>query len=255
MKALVFLLVVANLLFYAFAAGYFGHGERPDEGRLEQQIKPERMRIVSRGEPPAGPAAKATEPAAAAPAGEPAKTDEGGKPEGAVKPEAAAKPEADSEAKPAAKGSDCVAWDRLSIADADKLTAAVNGKFADFKLLRRAVNGEGSAWWVYIPPLADKAEADKKAGELRGLGVTDFFPIQEGPNRLAISLGVFTAEKGALERLADLKARGVRSARQSVRPGKEGLLRVEASGPAAGRAALVAAVAKALPKADAQGCK
>lgn len=248
MKALVFLLVLANLLFYAFSAGYFGRSERPDEGRLEQQVKPERMRIVSRGEPPAAPAPKAPEQVAAAPAGEPAKAEEGGKPE-------AAGPADAGEAKPALKGSDCVAWDRLGIADADKLTAALGGKFADYQFARRAVNGEGAAWWVYIPPLADKAEADRKAGELRGLGVTDFFPIQEGPNRLAISLGVFAAEKGAQERLADLKARGVRSARLSVRPGKEGLLRVEASGPAAGRAALVAAAAKALPKADAQGCK
>src|SRR6185369_9059497 len=142
-------------------------------------------------------------------------------------------------------------WDRLSIGEADRLAAAMNGRLADFRLVRRAVNGEGNAWWVYIPPLADKAEADKKAAELRGLGVTDFFPIQEGPNRLAISLGVFSAEKGAQERLIDLKARGVRSARLSVRPGKEGLLRVEASGPAAGKPALVAAIAKALPKVDA----
>lgn len=238
MKALVFLLVVGNLLFYAFSAGYFGRGERPDEGRLGQQVQPERMHIVSRGEPPATPAAKVPEPVAAAPV------------EALAKPEEAAA----VEAKPAA-GSECVAWDRLSIGEADRLAAAMSGKLADFKLVRRAVNGEGSAWWVYIPPLADKAEADKKAAELRGLGVTDFFPIQEGPNRLAISLGVFSAEKGAQERLADLKARGVRSARLSVRPGKEGLLRVEASGPAAGKPALVAAVAKALPKAEAQACK
>lgn len=239
MKALVFLLVIGNLLFYAFSAGYFGRAERPDAERLGQQVQSERMRIVSRGEPPAAPAAKAPEPVAPAPVEEPAKPEM----------EASA-----TEAKPAT-GSECLAWDRLSIGDADRLASALNGKFADYKLVRRAVNGEGGAWWVYIPPLADKAEADKKAGELRGLGVTDFFPIQEGPNRLAISLGVFTAEKGAQERLADLKARGVRSARLSVRPGKEGLLRVEASGPAAGKPALVAAVAKALPKVEAQGCK
>lgn len=239
MKALVFLLVIGNLLFYAFSAGYFGRAERPDAERLGQQVQPERMRIVSRGEPPAAAAIKAPEPVAPAPAEEPAKPAE----------EAPA-----AEAKPAT-GSECLVWDRLSIGDADRLVSALNGKFADYKFVRRAVNGEGGTWWVYIPPLADKAEADKKAGELRGLGVTDFFPIQEGPNRLAISLGVFTAEKGAQERLADLKARGVRSARLSVRPGKEGLLRVEASGPAVGKSALVAAVAKALPKVEAQGCK
>lgn len=239
MKALVFLLVLGNLLFYAFSAGYFGHAERPDAERLGQQVQPERMRIVSRGEPPAAPAKKAPEPAAPAPVEEPAKAEEAA---------------AVAEAKPAT-GSECLVWDRLSIGDADRLASALNDKFADYKFVRRAVNGEGGAWWVYIPPLADKAEADKKAGELRGLGITDFFPIQEGPNRLAISLGVFTAEKGAQERLADLKARGVRSARLSVRPGKEGLLRVEASGPAAGKPALAAAAAKVLPKVEAQGCK
>lgn len=238
MKAFVFLLVVGNLLFYAFSAGYFGRGERPDEGRLEQQVQPERMRIVSRGEPPAAAAAKAPEPVAAAPV------------------EALARPgdEAAADAKPAT-GSECLAWDRLSIGEADRLAAAISGKLADFRLVRRAVNGEGHAWWVYIPPLADKAEADRKAAELRSLGITDFFPIQEGPNRLAISLGVFSGEKGAQERLIDLKARGVRSARLSVRPGKEGWLRVEASGPAAGKPALVAAIAKALPKVDPQACK
>src|SRR3990167_4112623 len=60
-KALVFLLVLANLLFYAFGAGYFGRPDNPDAGRVEQQILPERMRIAARGDAPALPA-KAPEP-------------------------------------------------------------------------------------------------------------------------------------------------------------------------------------------------
>ena len=55
MKVLVFLLVLANLLFYAFSAGYLGRPDNPDAGRVGQQILPERMRIVSRGEAPAEP--------------------------------------------------------------------------------------------------------------------------------------------------------------------------------------------------------
>ena len=56
MKLLVFLLVLGNLLFYAFTAGYFGRPDNPDAGRIEQQVAPDRLRIVSRGEAPAVPA-------------------------------------------------------------------------------------------------------------------------------------------------------------------------------------------------------
>ena len=243
MKALVFLLVLANLLFYAFSAGYLGRSEQADEGRINQQVHPERMRIVSRGEPPATPLPKAENAGPEAPASENTASEapveppkvEAAKPEPAkpepLKPEAkpaeAAKPvparQEESKAaksdEPAETGRICMTWERLSISDADRLGAAFSEKFKDFALSRKAVNGDNPAWWVYIPPLPEKADADKKAGELRAFGVTDFFQIQEGPNRNAISLGVFSAEKGAQERLADLKSQGVRSARISVRPG------------------------------------
>ena len=52
MKVLVFLLLLGNLLFYAFSTGYLGHPDNPDAGRVDQQITPERLRIVSRGEAP-----------------------------------------------------------------------------------------------------------------------------------------------------------------------------------------------------------
>ncbi len=276
MKALVFLLVLANLLFYAFSAGYFGRPEQPDEGRINQQIHPERMRIVSRGEPPAVPLSKADETgpeaggqaaeggASTANAVETAKAES--KAEAKPVEEKAAEPSKpetvrNEPAKPAKNeepvesGRICLVWERLSISDADRLSAAMAEKFKDFSLTRKAVNADNPAWWVYIPPLPEKADADKKAGELRALGVTDFFQIQEGPNRNAISLGVFSAEKGAQERLADLKSQGVRSARISVRPGKEGFLRLDAGGPAANRQALVAALGRLGLKADPKACK
>lgn len=223
MRALVFLLVLANLLFYAFSAGYLGRPEGPDAGRLEQQVTPERLRLVSRGEAPAAKVAATPAPAPVA-------------------------------AEPAVEVA-CLRWEYLVAADADRLAGLLGEKFAAFRQSRREVAGEGASWWVFIPPLPGKAEADKKAGELRLFGVTDYFIVPDsGPNRFAISLGVFSSEKGGQERLAELKQKGVRSARLAVRPGKDQQVLFEASGPAGDKAALVEAAARLLPKATPQDC-
>jgi hypothetical protein len=247
-KTLVFLLVLFNLLFYAFGAGYFGRSENPDAVRLDKQVLPERMKIVSRGEAPVAKAVEPVEPEAAAKE-EVAPADEAAKAVGEVS----------AEAEPAAKAvppsTICLAWEHLAVTDADKVSALLAAKFGEFKTTRRIVGGESNGWWVFIPPLAGKAEADKKAGELRQLEVTDYFIVQEGPNRFAISLGVFSSEKGGQERLAELKEKGVRTARLSPRPGKDGTVSLQASGPATAKAALLDAVAKAVPKAGGQACK
>lgn len=227
MKALVFVLVLANVLFYAFSAGYLGHPDNPDAGRIEQQVAPERMRLVSRGEPP------------------PVKA-----------PEAPAEPvPAEPEAAVVSEASVCLRWNQLSTDNARQLSTKIGEKFAAFKLVKHTQAGENNGWWVYIPPLASKAEAEKKAGELRQLGISDYFIIPEdGPNRYAISLGVFSTEKGGQERLAELKAKGVKSARFNVRPGKESLVTLEARGPQSDKAALLKLAGATLPKSAPQDC-
>ena len=90
---------------------------------------------------------------------------------------------------------------------------------------------------------------------MRQIGVSDYFIIQDGANRFAISLGVFSSEKGGQERLAEVKDKGVRSARLTPRPGKDSTVSLQATGPAPDKAALLAAVAKALPKAGGQSCR
>lgn len=236
MKALVFLLILFNLLFYAFTQGYFGQAEHPDAGRIEKQVFAEGMRIVSRGEVPAV-QAKAPEP-------EPAK------PEIAPEP-----PQAEVVNRSAAAELACFAWASLSVAEADQLNALLERKFTEFNLTRQVVAGEANGWWVFIPPLPGKAEVDKKAGEIRQLGITDYFVILEGPNRFAISLGVYSSEKGGQERLAEVKEKGVRSARLAPRPSKDGTVNMQATGPAEGKPALLEAVGKVLPKAEVQGCQ
>lgn len=191
MRALVFLLVLANLLFFAYTQGYFGMPPSPDAARLAQQVNPERIRIVARGEPPPAPA---TVPAPV-------------------------------EA--------CLAWSGLAAAEADRLTQALGERLPAAKLQRRGENAAATAWWVLIPPLPGKAEVERKVAELKHFGVTDFFVIQEaGPNRLAISLGLFSTEAAANVQLEGLRSKGVRSARVRPKNSGEALLTLEVRAPA-----------------------
>lgn len=251
MRVLVFLLVLANLLFFVFARGYLGGVDNPDGERLGQQVQPERIVVVSKGEPaqeasrkpsgeevgpeaappvpegdtvaempapPASPAAPAAEEKAEEKKGEP-KATEGKKSE-----------EKKAEEK---KAQACLAWPELSPADAERLAEVARKRYPALVLSRRAVAVEGGNHWVYIPPLANKAEAERKAGELKKLGVSEFFVVTEaGANQYAISLGLFSSEQGARDQLDSLKAKGVRSAKVGLRGGKTSAVHLEARGDA-----------------------
>lgn len=218
MRLLVFLLVLANLLAYVIGAGYFGRPDHPDAARLTQQVAPERVRIVSRGEAPATrPAPPPAEPEAVAPT--------------------------------------CLRWRGLDAAEASTLSRLLGERHPGFALDKATRPDEGKGWWVFIPAAVNRAEAEKKAAELRQLGVTDYFILPDNnPNRLAISLGIFSTEKGAQERLTELRGKGVRSARLMPRPGQAPRFDVEARGPLPERDALLATISEALPRLNAEDC-
>lgn len=54
MRPLVFLLILANLFFFAWTEGYFSTSVEPDTLRIEQQLLADRINIVARDEPPCG---------------------------------------------------------------------------------------------------------------------------------------------------------------------------------------------------------
>ena len=92
--------------------------------------------------------------------------------------------------------------------------------------------------------------------ELKQLGVSDLFVMQDaGANYLAISLGVFSSERRAQERLAELKGKGVKTARVLPRPGKESLFALEARGPLEKKAEVQEFATTLVPRAAAQVCK
>lgn len=73
---------------------------------------------------------------------------------------------------------------------------------------------------VYIPPQGSKEAAEKKAGELKALGVTNYFIMSDSPAlKWGISLGVFKSEAAAQSLLASLVKQGVHSARIVSRGG------------------------------------
>lgn len=204
MRVLIFLLVLANLLFYAFSHGLFG-SEVSNEAANLQEINPQQVRILSRGEPPAGDAPPAAEAAADAP--EPA-------------------PVASRQELPAV----CLQASALPEGERAALQILISTKFPGFTL--QEIPAPAHSWWVYIPPLADRIKADKKAQELKGLGVADYFIVQEGAQRHAISLGIFSSEKSASDHLVQLRKQGVRSAVMTARPDKNDTPKVRLRGPA-----------------------
>lgn len=225
MRALVFLLVLGNLLFLAYAGGYFGGPDNPDAGRVSQQLAPERVRVVGYGQSP--PARAEVE-----------------------------KLVAEAPPPPAEPEELCLVWEHLPADEADRLASTLAEKLPGIRVERRAVPVEGAGWWVMVPPLANKAEADKKVGELKELGVNDLFVVHDaGPNQFAISLGVFSTEKGGQEHLGRLKAKGVKSAKLIRRPGKETRFAVEARGPLAKKAEAEELAAGVVEKSSAQACK
>ncbi|MEG1054007.1 MAG: SPOR domain-containing protein, partial [Janthinobacterium sp.] len=109
----------------------------------------------------------------------------------------------------------CTEVGNFLLADGRRFEAQVAALDLGDRQSRRNVAGqEISSYMVYIPPQGSKEGAERKAGELKQLGVTNYFIMGDGsPMRWGISLGVFKSESGAQSQLASLNKQGVHSAR------------------------------------------
>lgn len=86
-----------------------------------------------------------------------------------------------------------------------------------------------AAFQVYLPALANKAEAERKRQELTRLGFTDHALIADDELANGISLGLFSLEANARLRLNQLAAKGVRAEIQAL-PGARSLYWLDLSG-------------------------
>jgi hypothetical protein len=104
----------------------------------------------------------------------------------------------------------CLEWGIFAAEDTARAAAALAKLNLGDKLSQRDT---GDGFRVYIPPMKTKADADKKAAEVRALGITDFYIVQDNEQlRNAISLGAFKTEEAANNHLAQLRQKGIRSA-------------------------------------------
>ncbi len=114
----------------------------------------------------------------------------------------------------------CMEWGEFSgnnLAHAAQALTALN---LGNSIARRQVEHD-NGYWVYMPPRNSRAEVDRKIKELKDLGVTDYFVVQDSKIWLnTISLGIFKTEDAAQSFLDKLKAKGVRSAVMGKRDGK-----------------------------------
>ena len=104
----------------------------------------------------------------------------------------------------------CLEWGGFTADEVARAAAALAKVAPGDKVSQRE---SGESFWVYIPPLKTRADADKKAGELRARGITDFAVMQDNDQwQFALSLGVFATEEAANAYLGQLRQKAVRSA-------------------------------------------
>ena len=113
----------------------------------------------------------------------------------------------------------CLEWGLFAEQELVQARAALKPlKLGDSDISVRSVPAKASSYWVYIPPLKSRPEANKKVEELKALGIQDSFVMQDNNKwRYAVSLGVFSTQEAADKHLAELRAKNVKSAKSEPR--------------------------------------
>ena len=182
MRTVFFLLALANAAFFAYSwtgAAAEGGGDAQIVG---QQLNPDKIRLLAPEQ--VGALTRKAEPA---------------------------------KAEPTTVASVCLEWGAMLGGDVARAAQALEPLGLGAKLtLRRQDDAAG--FWVYIPALANRQAATQKVGELKRLGIDEYFVVPDDTKwRNAISLGVFKTEEAAKVRLEALRAKGVKSAISGAR--------------------------------------
>ncbi len=214
MRKLFWILLLANVMLYAgMQRGWLGFGEQ--EPQAQPALNPGKIRLLDASQIlPAkiSPAPVHLTQAASAP----------------VPVAAPASPPSNLQMTPSISapvaGSHvalaCLEWGDFSGPDLARAAAALSALQIGDKLSQRQVE-QDIGYWVYIPPLKNKAAVNRKIAELKALGVTEYFVVQvAGRWHNAISLGVFKSRDAAQNFLNYLHTKGVHTAKVGERASK-----------------------------------
>ena len=208
MRILIIVLVLLNALAFASTQGWLGvSAPQGEPERLSNQLNPERIGLRTDAHPNLAPRASA------APA------------------DAAESTPVGPQAFSADDAPGCLALSGLADAATETLLQALRASQPELRA-EHLTSTTPSAWWVRIPPSGGREGAERKAAELRALGIDDLFIVQEpGPNQHAVSLGLFKTEAKAQQHLAFLQRKRVRGAAITTRSAT--VHRIEVRGAAA----------------------
>jgi hypothetical protein len=176
-------LLCLNGVLFAYSQGVLGNfsGNEREPARMKNQLNTDKLRLVPT--PPASASAAAAE---------------------APKP-----------AEPTA----CIEVGNFSAAEARRFEARLAPlELGGRQTRQNLATTDATSHIVFIPPQGSKEAAERKAGELKNLGVTDYFIVSDNSAlKWGISLGVFKSEAAAQTLLATLGKQGVHSARLAAR--------------------------------------
>ncbi|MDO8465501.1 MAG: SPOR domain-containing protein [Gallionella sp.] len=114
----------------------------------------------------------------------------------------------------------CMEWGDFSGEDLARVTTALSALQLGEKSSQRQIE-HNIGYWVYIPPIKDKAVLAQKIAQLKTRGVKEYFVVPEaGQWQNAISLGIFKTQEAAQNFFDDLRTKGVRSAKVGERASK-----------------------------------
>lgn len=117
----------------------------------------------------------------------------------------------------------CLEWGEFLDVELKQVESSLEPLNLGDKLTKRQVE-HMIGYWVYIPPLKDKAAINKKIAQLKERGVSEYFIVQEaGAWMNAISLGVFRTEEAAQHYLNKLHSNKIISAKVGKRNSKHKL--------------------------------
>ena len=264
LKLFIGLLLLVNLGLYGYNAGLLGNGslEGREPARVTNQINADRIRRVdpapTAAPAPAAPASAPTMPlapdAVVPAAAGPDTAAMGVTAAGSAAPVSPTLGQESPLAKVTSNGASCIEVGNFDAADARRFEAQLAPLALGDALGRRSVQ-ELERHIVYIPPASDKEGADRKAAELRRLGIDDFYVIADNTElRWGISLGIFKTVDAARLHLANLAQKGVRTARIAARPGTNSKTAFQLRGLDAASRSTLAQIRLGFPRQDMRAC-
>ncbi len=219
LKWTLWLLLAANAGYFAWTQGYLGGtpAEQREPHRMDEQIKPEQLRLLNgpkaeRGPAAARPATPPTTPSSPSPAAPPAAAPTPAPPSAPAGVDSAAAAAAAPPATDSGGARACWQAGGFTEAQAELLRAELALLGLSPGQWQLGENRSPGRWIVYMGRYDNDTQLERKKAELRALG-TEFREVSVTGLAPGLALGTFSSEAAAQQALQEAERSGVRTAK------------------------------------------